>query len=107
MTTAVVTWDLPTTRESGGPITPEDISGVQVSLSSDGGATFIAQGNIFVPNPMTISIPNLDDGTYIIRLVVVAKGGVRSANSDTPFTIVTADTSPPSTVQNVIVVTIG
>ena len=103
MKTAVVTWELPTTRVSGGPITLNEIAGVAVSLSADGGANFATLSNVLVPNPMTITIPDLVDGDYIVRLVVVAKGGTRSANSETPFTVITADNSPPGTVQNVVV----
>lgn len=98
--TAVVTWQLPTSRESGGPLDIADIQHVEVSLSADLGVNFSILGNVTPLAAQERTIPDLVDGDYVVRLVVVDVNGLRSANVDTSFLI---DTSAPGTVTNVVV----
>lgn len=93
-----VSWDLPTTRESGLPLDPADIQHVEVLLSADLGATFTSINNI-APPATDITVPDLDIGDWIFRLVVVDTAGRQSANVDTPVNV--PDETNPSTVVNV------
>lgn len=93
-----VSWDLPTTRESGLPLDPADIQHVEVLLSADLGATFTPINNI-VPPDTDILVPDLDIGDWIFRLVVVDTAGRSSADVDTPVNV--PDETNPSTVVNV------
>ncbi len=93
---ATVSWDLPTARESGNPLPPEKISGVILSLSADQGANFTVMDTI--PPPATSHLlPDLTDGTWIVRLMVVDTDSRRSSVVDTTFVV---DSSPPGPVEN-------
>jgi hypothetical protein len=93
---ATVSWDLPTTRESGNPLPVEEIEATEVSLSADQGANFGVLNNVLPPET-SLLIPDLADGTWIVRLVVLDFNGRRSANVDTPFVV---DSSPPGPAVN-------
>ncbi len=92
--TLTVTWDLPTTRTSGNPLDPSEISGVDVSFSADG-TNFTGLG---LNTGGSVTIPDLIDGDWVVRLTVVDTEGRRSADVDVPVLI---DTSAPGTVTNV------
>lgn len=94
---AVVSWDLPASRESGNPLPQSDIAHVAVSLSADQGANFGFLENVSPPDVDHL-IPDLEDGDWIVRLTVVDIEGVAGVEVDTSFVI---DTSAPGPVTNV------
>jgi len=98
--TATVTWNLPTTRSNGAAQDPAELDAVVVSFSADLGANFVELDTVFATDPQTISVPDLVDGDYIVRLVVRDLDLKVGAPVDTPFVI---DTSLPGTVTNVVV----
>ena len=101
MTTNVtVSWTLPTTRVSGNPIDPNNLAGVDVSLSADGGVNFALTDTIIPTDPQEVFFPDLVDGDYAVRLVVRLVSGQASAGVDTPFTL---DTSVPNDVTDVTI----
>ena len=93
-----VSWDLPTTRESGLPLDQADIQHVEVLLSADLGATFTSINNI-VPPTTNITVPDLDIGDWVFRLIVVDTAGRQSVEVDTPVNV--PDETNPSSVVNV------
>jgi hypothetical protein len=98
--TAVITWGLPTTRDNGSAQDPAGLDYVDVSFSADLGANFVGLSNVPATDPQTVTIPDLVDGDYVIRLQVFDKGGKAGAAVDTSFLI---DTSVPGVVTNVVV----
>lgn len=93
---ATVSWDLPTTRESGNALPVEDILHVILSLSADQGGNFTVMDTIAPPATSHL-LPDLTDGTWIVRLMVVDTDNKRSSIVDTPFVV---DSSPPGPVEN-------
>jgi len=93
---ATVSWDLPTTRESGNPLPVGKIAHVRVELSADQGANFTFMDSV-APPATTHLLPDLSDGTWIVRLQVVDTDGRRSANVDEAFVV---DSSDPGPVEN-------
>ena len=93
-----IAWDLPTTRESGLPLDVADIQHVEVFLSADLGATFTSI-NVIAPPTLDVTVPDLDIGDWVFRLVVVDTSGRQSANVDTPVNV--PDETNPGTVVNV------
>jgi hypothetical protein len=93
-----VSWDLPTTRESGLPLDPADIQHVSVELSADLGTTFTPINDI-APPATDITVPDLDIGDWIFRLIVVDTAGRLSVEVDTPVNV--PDETNPSSVINV------
>lgn len=100
MKTARITWSLPTERESGNPLPVDDIVGVIVSLSADQGQNFGAIDTVVPGGPQEAIAPDLEDGTWIVRLVVRDTDGNNGRPVDTPFEI---DTSAPGQVTDVVV----
>ena len=98
MKTALITWDLPTTRESGLPLDPADIQHVEVSLSADLGQNFGVLDTV-APPTLELTVPDLEIGDWVTRLVVVDTAGRRSADFDVPFNV--PDDTAPGTVVNV------
>lgn len=102
MKTAVINWELPTTRTSGGPLPANEISGTQVALSADGGSTFTVLQNVPAAEVQSITIPDLEVGTWVVRFVVSDTQNRVSAPVTVPFDIVPdVDNSPPNGVVNV------
>ena len=99
---AIITYVLPTTRSNGKPQDPAGLNYVAISLSADLGVNFTPLPSIVVGNPdgPTRTIPDLVDGDYVVRLIVVDNELKTGAPIDTPFVI---DTSLPGTVTNVVV----
>lgn len=93
-----VAWDLPTTRESGLPLEVDEILHVEVFLSADLGQTFTPINNIEPPTT-EITVPDLDVGDWIFRLVVVDVDGRRSTNVDVNVNV--PDETAPGGVINV------
>jgi len=71
-----ITWVLPTTRESGKPLAPADIAGVDVELSADGGESFTSLG---VKAGTEFVITELEPGEWFVRGTVVDTKARRSA----------------------------
>lgn len=94
---ATVSWDWPTTRESGNELSVDEISGCIVSLSADQGANFTVLNTVAPPDGNSLLMPDLTDGTWIVRLMVIDTDGRRSSVVDTPFAV---DSSPPGPVVN-------
>lgn len=94
-----ISWDLPTTREQGGPLDVSEINYVEVELSADGGANFSPVDQVSPP-ATDIQINDLPFGdTYVVRLRVLDQSLRASADVDTPFAV--SDDSAPGVVQNV------
>jgi hypothetical protein len=98
MNNAKVTWDLPTTRESGGPLPVEEIAGVDVSMSADLGANWTALGRVEPSELQEMSINDLAPGDWIFRMVVRDTDDRPSTEVDAPFKI--EDETAPSGVTN-------
>lgn len=98
MKTALITWDLPTTRQSGLPLAITDIKHVEVLLSADLGATYGLLDAV-APPVTQLSVPDLEVGEWRFRLVVVDTADRRSSNID--VTAIVPDESAPGTVTNV------
>jgi hypothetical protein len=81
MKTVNLNWDYPTTRVDGSPLAASEIAGVQFFMSADGGANFAELDFIAAPETAHI-VPDLVEGAYIIRGVVVDKGQRRSGPRD-------------------------
>jgi len=97
MKDAHISYDLPTTRESGLPLPAAEIAGVEISLSADAGANFVVVDTV-VPPSMGLDITQLENGTWIARLIVIDTAGQRSMTVDQPFV---SDDSAPGIVTNV------
>lgn len=103
MKTALVTWMLPTTRESGNPLPVAEIAGTDVDLAvapTTGAPVFTNLGTRMPPPnvPQEWTIPDLAAGNWIVRLVLrTVDGG--SATTDTPFVV--PDDSNPSPIVTV------
>ncbi|MHA2402132.1 MAG: hypothetical protein ACXADH_03995 [Candidatus Kariarchaeaceae archaeon] len=95
-----IAWELPTTRESGFPLDPADIQHVEVSMSADLGANFIVV-NTVAPPTLDLTVPDLEVGDWIFRLVVVDTANRRSIDVD--VTVNVPDETNPSSVVNVVV----
>ena len=98
MPTAVVSWTLPTTKENGNPLPVTDIVGVDVSLSTDSGQTFILLDTVPSGVPQEYSILDLANGEYIVRLRVVSVDG-KSVPVNTQFAVVASAPNPVTNVQ--------
>lgn len=93
MKDAIFTWVLPTEREEGGPLLPEDIAHVQLELSADGGANWTELAPV-PPTQLTQAANNLIIAEWLVRGFVEDKLGQRSRNpQETAFSVV--DDSPP------------
>jgi hypothetical protein len=97
--TAVLTWELPTTREEGGPLDIAEILHTQVDFSLDGGVNYVEVDKILPAAAQTINAGDLQYGTYFFRFVVADTGGLFSAPLDFPIDI--PDDSAPGQVVNV------
>lgn len=105
MSTATLTWPLPTTRTDLTPLLLEDIAGVKVSMSADGGGHFSPPVLVPAGVEQTFSASNLTPGVYIFRLVVEDMEGRNSANTDVDAVVTDPDViAPPSAIVDVVVV---
>ena len=90
-----VSWVLPTTRESGKPLDPAQIAGVELSLSADG-VNFTAY-DTFAKEVLATVIPDLDIGEWFVQGVVIDTTGKRS--KPTVKSIVVLDESAPGVLE--------
>lgn len=88
-----VTWRLPETRESGRPLEPGELQGVEIALSADGGANFGVL-DIFPPNVTETTITELEDGEWQVRGIVIGK-----KRSQPVVRSIVIDTSAPGPLQ--------
>jgi hypothetical protein len=102
MKNATLSWNLPTERESGGPLPTSQIEATEISMSADLGANFAVLDLVLPTDTQELLVPDLASGDWIFRLVVIDTDSRRSANVDHPFNI--ADETPPQVVTNVAVV---
>ena len=101
MNDALISWVLPTTRESTAPLDLDDIQAVLLSISSDLGANW-SDPIVVTPPELSKQLADLAIGGWLVRLVVVDTKGKSSKPVDTPFVI--EDDSPPGTVTEVTIV---
>lgn len=90
-----VSWVLPTTRESGKPLNPADVAGVELSLSTDG--TTFSLYDTFVPAVLATVVPELEVGEWFVQGVVVDTAGKRS--KPVVKSIVVPDESAPGALE--------
>ena len=96
-----VTWDLPTTRESGNELPRGEIDYTVASISLTGSGVY-TEMNRFIPSQeQLLFLPDTDVGVWTVRLVVVDTDGRQSKNADAEFEV--PDESAPGTVVNVAV----
>jgi hypothetical protein len=89
MKTVNLNWDLPTSRVDGSALKAEDIASSQVFASADGGANFGLVATVAAPDNALV-LPDLVDGTYIFRVVIVDKQSTPKASVATDKTVVVA-----------------
>lgn len=90
-----VSWVLPTTRESGKPLNPADIAGVELSLSADN-VNWSAY-NTFPKEVLSTVIPELEIGEWFVQGVVLDTAGKRSKPVVASITV--PDESAPGALQ--------
>jgi hypothetical protein len=96
MTTATVTYTLPTKRPFAA-----DFSHVIIALSVNGGADWTDIGNIPVADPPTVSAANLVPGNWIARGILYDVNGLASPEATEAFVI--PDNSGPDAIENLTV----
>lgn len=96
MANVKLTWTLPTVRKpSNRPLPVDEIAGVEIAASADGGATF-AVLDVLPPTVLETIVNELEPGEWFFRAVVVDKAGKRSAPKT--GSILVPDESPPGEV---------
>lgn len=94
-----VSWVLPTTRESGKPLSPAEIAGVELSLSTDN-VNWTAYDS-FPAAVLATVIPELDVGEWFVAGVVVDTVGKKSKP------VVASIVVPDETAPGVLALTLG
>lgn len=93
-----VSWDLPTTRTSGGPLNPSEIQFTRVELSADGGANYSTLGDIEPGVAQEVLVPELEFGAWFFRVSVF---DTRNAQGEAAtIEAVVPDDSAPAAVLN-------
>jgi hypothetical protein len=87
-------WSLPTTRESGKPLNPADIAGVEIAVSADAGQNYVVS-DVVTPATLETLFTDMEPGTWMFRGVVVDVAGKRSR--DKFAQVVVPDLTPPGT----------
>lgn len=95
--TATAKWDLPSKRQSGIPVDPSEVQGVEVALSVVGG-TYSVLEPMVPPDTLEHEIPDLTPGDYLCRLVPIDMDDDRGADTELPFSI--PDDTPLAAVEN-------
>jgi len=101
MKTVNLSWDMPTTRESGLPLALPDILHTEISMSADLGANFTLIGTVLSSDASVFVQPDLVVGDYIFRLIVADVDNRLSIPVDVPVNV--ADETPPGAVSNILV----
>jgi len=92
-----VTFDYPTTRKSGRPLSPSDIQHVRLMLSADGGASYATVATL-PPPTREYTQTELEPGSWGFRAVCVDTAGRESDPTDGSISI--ADETAPGAVLN-------
>lgn len=96
----IVSWVLPTTRESGKPLANTDIASVQIGLSADNVNWTVY--DTFTPDVLSTVIPELEAGTWYVAGVVVDTKGRKSKDVIKSIEIlppVEEDNTPPGALE--------
>jgi hypothetical protein len=101
MKNADISWVLPTTRTSGGPLDPLEIDRVELAISGDGGSNYSIFHTSSVSDPTSTTLTDIDPGSYLIRGVVIDVNGISSAGRVVAFDV--ADESPPEALTELTV----
>ncbi len=98
-----ITWTSPTRRTDGATLPVAQIASTEVALSTDNGVTYSVVGNVAPGATQTFTRPDLPDGSYKLRLVVIDTQGRRGVPAIGDAVVKT--TAPPAAaVINSIVV---
>ena len=92
MANVKLNWVLPTTRESGKPLAPEDVGHVTILLSADGGANFGEFGQ-FTRDVLETTVTDLEPGNWVFGGVVVDTA--KKASKMTTANITIPDATAP------------
>lgn len=98
MADVIVSWDLPTARQQGGGLAPEDIDFTRVEMSADGGTTYTALNDVAPDAPQSVRVPDLEFGTWHFRVSTFAFVGGQGDVTEISATV--EDVSAPVAVQN-------
>lgn len=100
-----VSWDLPTARTDGSALDPSEIKGFYIYTQKDG----VLQTPVFVEGPqVTVNIPGLEIGTYVIWATSVDQQDNESADSNMfVLELVEKDNPPIEPIRIEIQVTVG
>lgn len=90
---ARLNWVLPTTRESGEPLDPNDIVGVETFMSADMGNNYVSLG-LHPPDVLEQVVADLGIGTYLFRAVVTDTQDRLSVPAEAQGVV--PDETPPS-----------
>jgi hypothetical protein len=101
MKNATLSWTLPTTRESGNPLTEAEILHVEIAISADAGANYSVLDNV-PPGVTELLVPDLEAGGWKFHLTVVDTALRRSAA--VPYDLNVPDETPPMGVTSVTAV---
>lgn len=103
MGTLRIDWTLPTTREKGGALRPEDIEGVEISMSANNGTNWSSIGT-FPASVLSTEVFDLDPGVYLVRGVVRDKLTPQGVSQPKVAPeVVVEDVSPPSPLETITV----
>lgn len=94
-----VRWVLPTTRQGGGELLPEDIQHTRAELSADGGANFSELDLVAPDVAQEVFVPDMEVGEWHFRFTVFDKLGQKSPPANYVETV--ADDSPPNPVTDI------
>lgn len=102
MAQITLSWVLPTTRANGQALTPDELAGVEIRMSADGGATFGAPAVVPPSVTQEFVVGSLVAGSYLFRFVVEDLQGRRSDSYDAVGDVLAA----PSALADVTVVVV-
>lgn len=98
-----LSWVLPSTRSNGVGMGPDEVHGVEIRMSADGGTNFGGAAWVLATEPQEFVVDNLVAGSYLFRMVVEDKDGRRSDSYDAPADVLAA----PSALADVTVEVTG
>lgn len=98
MTTATAKWGIPTKRQSGLPVDPDEYKGCEIALAVAGGP-FTVLSDLVPTGTFEREMPaDLTPGDYLCRYVPIDTDDVRGKAIGVPFNI--ADETPLDVVDN-------
>lgn len=95
-----IAYTLDLTRVSGLPLAIEEVAGVELHLSANNGVDFGIVTTI-LPSVGNHTVPELEIGTWVLRLIVVDTEGRKSTPVDTSVDV--PDETNPSAVASVTI----